>query len=109
MYVDVINDWKALFAAFDVLFTVLAFGGIGALLRLPDPKGPHGGSRSSEENRLFKKFANGKIDDDEYRRCRETIRISDEVARPAAARSWGSGNRAGSPLPSVARSTRGCC
>ena len=84
MYADVINDWKGLFAAFDVLFTVLAFGGIGALLRLPYPKGPHGASRSPEENRLFKKFANGEIDDDEYRRCRETIRISADAARPAA-------------------------
>jgi hypothetical protein len=108
MYADVINDWKGLFAAFDVLFTVLAFGGIGALLRLPYPKGPHGASRSPEENRLFKKFANGEIDDDEYRRRRETIRISAAAARPALIRSWGPGNRADSQLPSMTGSARGC-
>lgn len=81
-----INDLKALFVAFDVLFTVLMFGGVGALLRHSYSNGPHGVRRSSEENLLFKKFANGKIDDDEYRRRREALRNS---AHCTVIDSWG--------------------
>jgi uncharacterized membrane protein len=76
LYAYAVNDWKAPFAAFDILFTVLMFGGVGALLRRPYPRGSSCGGVpcSSEEKLLFEKFANGKIDDDEYRRRRETLR-----------------------------------
>jgi putative membrane protein len=36
--------------------------------------GAHGAPRSREEDQLFKKFARGEIDDDEYRTRREALR-----------------------------------
>jgi hypothetical protein len=111
MYVHTydINDLKALFVAFDVLFTVLMFGGVGALLRHSYPNGPHGIRRSSEENLLFKKFANGKIDDDEYRRRREALRNSADAAHRAMIDSWGvPGNHLDAQSPSMTGSVFGC-
>ncbi|MFC7642312.1 hypothetical protein ACFQX6_16175 [Streptosporangium lutulentum] len=107
MYVHLydINGWKALFVAFDVLFAVLMLGGVSVLIHHSYPNGPHGSGRSSEEKRLFRRFANGEIDDDEYRRCRETIRAS---YREAAGSPGISGNRAGSQSPSMTESVFGC-
>ncbi|GGK87567.1 hypothetical protein Sme01_48970 [Sphaerisporangium melleum] len=76
LYGLVLDNSAIALAAFSfVLLCAAVAGGVKVMLHDPfEELLPRG--RSREEDRLFRRFAEGEIDDDEYRRHRETLRTT---------------------------------
>ena len=69
-----ITGWEAVLLALScVLFWAAIIGIVRAVLHDPTPCHA-AGTRTPEEYRLFRRFADGEIDDDEYRHDREALR-----------------------------------